>query len=275
MKNRVIAALLGLISIGLIVFSLSLRTVIADSKIDTNIDSTVTAQPVQDSPIPADVNVDTENNVGDCLTFDNARVIYLTFDDGPYMYTQRLLDILDEYDVKVTFFVTGNYSDYSYLINEEFNRGHAIGIHAYNHDLNTVYNDYLNDFLQMQELIKQQTGQEVKIFRFPGGSSNTIADEKIPQLIEQLSEDSYVFFDWDVDSNDATSAKSKEEVLNNLQQGVLDSKQYSVCLCHDVYDYTVDAIEEFIPWALENGFVFDRLNEQSPEVHHIINEVNG
>ena len=258
---KVIVTLLAIIVLCSVVLFFSVRSI--DSGEDT---AKATEDTIMETPSPFPTSTPTPT--------PEPRVIYITFDDGPYMYTERLLDILDEYDVKATFFVTGNYSDYTYLIGEEYDRGHAIGIHAYNHDLNTVYDDYLTDFHKMQDLIYDETGEEVKIFRFPGGSSNTIAKDKIPELIQELTDDSYIFFDWDVDSCDATTAKTKEEVLTNLQEGVLSSKKYSVCLCHDVYDYTVDAIEEFIPWALGNGFVFDKLTTQSPEVHHYLGDTS-
>ena len=206
-----------------------------------------------------------------------AKTIYLTFDDGPYENTAELLDILDEYGVKATFFVTCTYEDYKDLIGEEFRRGHAVGIHAYRHVYSEVYRDegsFIEGMEKMQEIIKEQTGEETKLYRFPGGSSNTVSGNLMPELIDIIAEDSLVYFDWDVDAHDATDAKDKETVLSYLRSGLEESKEYSVVLCHDLYPYTVDAMRVFIPWALENGYIFDKLSTEGPEVHHMLAEEN-
>ena len=201
---------------------------------------------------------------------DDARIIYLTFDDGPGESTARLLKVLDEYGVKATFFVTNKYPGYSDYIKQESILGHSIGAHSYSHDLDTVYDDYISDLNEIEELIRSETSSYTSIIRFPGGSSNTIARDKMGELIQILSDAGYVYYDWDVDSCDATSAKTADEVLRNMEEGVLSSKKYSVILCHDVYEYTVDAVEQFIPWALENGFEFEKLEYEGPVVHHHI-----
>ena len=105
------------------------------------------------------------------------KTIYLTFDDGPGPYTGKLLDILDEYGVKATFFVTNQFPTYQKYIKEAYNRGHSIGIHTYSHDFK-IYSSvesYFNDLNKMSDVIKKQTGIESKIVRFPGGSSNTVS----------------------------------------------------------------------------------------------------
>lgn len=204
------------------------------------------------------------------------KVIYLTFDDGPYENTERLLGILDKYGVKATFFVTCDYEDYTWLIGEEHKRGHAVGIHAYKHKYAKIYQNeasFIESIEKMQEVVREQTGEEVFLYRFPGGSSNQVSNGMMPELVELVAENSLIYFDWDVDGHDATDAKDKETVLNYLKSGLEDCKEYSVVLCHDLYPYTVDAMEDFIPWALENGFVFDKLSADAPEVHHRLAEV--
>ena len=67
------------------------------------------------------------------------KVVYLTLDDGPSPNTQAVLDILDKYQVKATFFVTNGMPEYSYMIKEAYDRGHTIGLHTYSHDYAVVY----------------------------------------------------------------------------------------------------------------------------------------
>ena len=86
----------------------------------------------------------------------NGKTIYLTFDDGPGPYTERLLDILKEHDVKATFFVTHVFSQYENLIKREAKEGHAVAIHSYSHDYSKIYastDAYWEDFDAMQQVI--------------------------------------------------------------------------------------------------------------------------
>ncbi len=156
----------------------------------------------------------------------NGHTIYLTFDDGPGPYTERLLDILKKHDVKVTFFLTHVYSQYESLIKREAKEGHAVAVHSYTHDYQKIYastDAYWQDFNAMQEVIKTQTGAETKMFRFPGGSSNTVSQKTTPgimkQLVQQANDKGLSYFDWNVASGDAGATTSSSEVLQNCKVG--------------------------------------------------------
>jgi hypothetical protein len=104
------------------------------------------------------------------------KTIYLSFDDGPGPYTARLLDVLKEYGVKATFFVTCRYPDYLDMVGRAFREGHSIGVHSASHDYYEIYASeeaFYEDFRACEEMIHAQTGQYTALFRFPGGSSNT------------------------------------------------------------------------------------------------------
>jgi len=203
------------------------------------------------------------------------KVIYLTFDDGPGPYTQRLLDILSSNGVKATFFVTAAYPEYSYLIGQEYNAGHTVGVHTYTHNYRKIYSSeaaYWNDFEKMQDVITAQTGSRTNIFRFPGGSSNKVSafnEGVMTRLTTQATEKGYIYYDWNVLSGDAGDTTDSDEIYDNLVKGV-KSHNESVILCHDIKDYTVDAVERFIPWALANGYTFLPLSENSRTVHHTV-----
>lgn len=208
---------------------------------------------------------------------DNAtgdKVIYLTFDDGPGIYTPALLDILEKYNVKVTFFVVGS-SKLDYL-DEIAQAGHSIGIHSNTHRYDQVYTDtdaFWSDFYALEDKIFQRTGIHTKLHRFPGGSSNTTSQKYckgiMSTLVQEMKEKGYFYFDWNVDSNDAGGATTPGEVYHNVITAV-QNKTTSVVLMHDVKPYTVEAIESIIRWGLENGYVFLPLSESSPEVHHTV-----
>lgn len=202
------------------------------------------------------------------------KVIYLTFDDGPGPDTRRLLDILDEYGVKATFFVTD--SGYPELLQQIVARGHSIGIHTATHRYGEIYADaesYFADLYQMQTVIREATGVTTTLMRFPGGSSNTVSRKTckglMSVLVEAVQDAGFQYFDWNVDSDDAGKAHKKETVLDNVVQAVSQNR-VSLVLQHDVHSYSVDAVEEIIVWGLNNGYTFAPLNENSPGMHHSV-----
>ncbi len=204
------------------------------------------------------------------------KVVYLTFDDGPGKYTEKLLDILDEYNVKVTFFVTNQYSEYQDLIAEEYKRGHTVAIHSYSHVYSTIYASeeaFYQDIENMNSIIFEQTGVRATIIRFPGGSSNTISKNYcegiMTALTESLGKMGYQYCDWNVASGDAGDTTSTSQIASNVIAGI-QKQEVSVVLQHDVHDYSVDAVEEIIMWGLANGYTFLALDDSSPMVHHSV-----
>lgn len=204
------------------------------------------------------------------------KVVYLTFDDGPGKYTQELLDVLEEYNVKVTFFVTGAYPDYQNLIAKAAKAGHAIGLHTYSHKYDEIYaseDAYFQDLNAIGAIVKAQTGYETSLIRFPGGSSNTVSDYNpgiMTQLTEAVTDMGYQYFDWNVDSDDAGSAKDAKTVAWNVCSGIAKNN-VSVVLQHDVKSYSVEAVEAILAWGIENGYTFLPLSGTSPTAHHGVN----
>ena len=203
------------------------------------------------------------------------KVIYLTFDDGPGPYTSWLLDILAEYDVEATFFVTGAASDYNSLIGRAYREGHSIGVHTYSHNYYDIYSSeqaFFNDFNAVQELIYQQTGSYTRLCRFPGGSSNTVSRFNpgiMSRLGPGLESMGYRYFDWNVNSRDAEGARSASAVAENIIRGC-HGKNCAVVLQHDIKAFSVEAVEQVLIWGLENGYSFLPLDVSSPVTHHDI-----
>ena len=198
------------------------------------------------------------------------KVIYLTFDDGPSIYTPELLAVLEKYNVKATFFVvdTGN----RHLIKDIVAGGHAIGIHSCTHKYRSIYASeeaYFNDILTMQRLIYEDTGVMTTLVRFPGGSSNTASVFNkgiMTRLTQALTDTGFQYFDWNVDSCDASDAHSSKQVRQYIIYGV-QQQDVSVVLQHDTLLYSIQAVEEVIKWGLENGYTFLPLEPSSPIVH--------
>ena len=199
-----------------------------------------------------------------------SKVVYLTFDDGPGRYTGRLLDILDKFGVKATFFVTNQFPSYQYLIGDAHRRGHTIALHTATHQFANIYSSeeaYYNDLEIIHNICVAQTGVAPSIVRFPGGTNNATSKSYcaglMTTLTQSLSYHGYLYCDWNVDSRDAGGATTSSAVAANVIAGIQKNNVSNV-LMHDIKGYSVEAVEEIIFWGLENGYTFLPLNESSP-----------
>lgn len=164
--------------------------------------------------------------------------VYLTFDDGPSIYTKDILDILKRYNVKATFFVTGmNTPLYDEYLQKILDDGHSLGIHTYSHVYSDVYESlesFQADFNKMRDYIKQQTGQDISLYRFPGGSGNNVVSAQTrEQIMEWLEAEGIKYFDWNVSSGDAENRiLSAETIADNCIEGVKKCNT-AIVLLHD------------------------------------------
>jgi peptidoglycan/xylan/chitin deacetylase (PgdA/CDA1 family) len=179
---------------------------------------------------------------------DGRKKVYLTFDDGPSTGTEEILAILRQYNVKATFFVVGKEDDYSMEMYKKIvEEGHTLGMHSYSHQYSTIYQsveDFSKDIERLEALLKKATGEDVKLFRFPGGSSNLVSNIGMQEFIKHLNDEGITYFDWNVSSGDATSKSLEPEALvQNVVQDVGIYKN-SVVLMHDAIDKpnTVEAL---------------------------------
>lgn len=210
-------------------------------------------------------------------TEPTAKVCYLTFDDGPSDRTVEILDILERYEVKATFFVVGS-SKLQYLprIAE---KGHAIGLHANNHDYSKIYKSttaYFNDLNLLSDKVYDKIGIHPKIMRFPGGGSNKVSEKYskgiMTRLTSQVQIKGYAYFDWNVDSADALNKDvPAKTIVNNVLSAA--EKKNSICvLMHDISTKhtTVEALPEIIVGLQKMGYSFKTLNEKCYGYHHTV-----
>lgn len=202
------------------------------------------------------------------------KVVYLTFDDGPGQYTARLLDILDKYGVKATFFVTNQFPAYQNMIGETHRRGHTIALHTYTHNYANIYSSedaYYNDLSLIHNLCVSQTGVIPTIVRFPGGTNNKVSMSYctgiMTALTQSISYHGYLYCDWNVSSGDAGGTTSREQVAANVIAG-MQRNNVSIVLQHDIKSYSVEAVDDIIFWGLENGYTFLPMTETTPMVHY-------
>lgn len=212
---------------------------------------------------------------------EEAKTIYLTFDDGPGPYTDKLLDILKKYDVKATFFVTDQAitKRYDQTIKRAYDEGHTIGLHTATHNYKNIYSskeNYFKDLYSIQDKVKKITGHTAMIIRFPGGSSNTISkkydnNEKImSSLTKEVKARGFRYFDWNISSGDAGETTNTNKIVDNVVYSLGENNSY-VILQHDIKGYSVDAVEKIIQYGLTHGYTFKALDMNSPKVEHHVN----
>lgn len=202
-------------------------------------------------------------------------IVYLTYDDGPSMYTERLLEILDEYGAKAAFFLV-NDTRYIEIAAQEAEAGHTVAIHSMTHDYDKIYASeeaYLKDLYGMQQIIAEYTGQTTMMMRFPGGSSNTVSWRNkgiMTRLTKLVEEKGFHYFDWNVGSHDASDDTSWEESAQNVIRGIT-CQRISVVLMHDSRATCIRATNKILQWGRENGYLFLALPYDGPGCHHKIN----
>lgn len=205
------------------------------------------------------------------------KMVYLTFDDGPSVYTLELLNVLKKYNVKATFFVTNNGDEK--IIKRAYDEGHKIGIHSYTHNFAYIYSsidNYFEDLYKMQEKLKSLTGETITLVRFPSGSSNLISKNydngtKIMSTLTKMVEQrGFTYCDWDISCMDylnegMDSVKVYNKVISQLKE------DRTIVLQHDIRKYSTDSVEMIIKYCIENGYTFDVIREENYIVHHNLN----
>lgn len=189
----------------------------------------------------------------------SGKKVYLTFDDGPSSNTDQILDILKDYDVKATFFVVGKTDERSVKAYQRIvEEGHTLAMHSYSHRYDEIYESkeaFARDLNSLQEYLYETTGVWPRIYRFPGGSSNTVSKVDMQELIEYLTDIGITYFDWNVASGDAVSRTlPTETIVNNCLSGIEKQKE-SVILMHDASNKgtTIEALPQIIEAIQEQG----------------------
>lgn len=180
----------------------------------------------------------------------NPKTMYLTFDDGPSQdNTTAVLDILKEHNIKATFFLVGeNVRKHPEVARRIAEEGHTIGIHCNRHEYDVIYasvESYLADFQEAYDTIYEVTGVEVKLFRFPGGSINAYNKDVYEEIIAEMTEKGFIYFDWNGCLEDAGAKTTPEQLIKNARESTLGRKKV-VMLAHDIVYNTTLCLEKLI-----------------------------
>ena len=202
------------------------------------------------------------------------RKVYLTFDDGPSANTGKILDILDEYGVKGNFFVVGTENEslkkyYKRIVDE----GHVIGMHSYSHKYSEVYASkeaFTEDLDKIYTLIYDETGVAPTIYRFPGGSSNSVSRVPMDELIEILDKRGIEYYDWNVLSGDATNPILPAEDIIKNSLSTIGEYEEAMILFHDLSNKTttVEALPTIIEALLDEGITIAPIDDTTMKIQH-------
>ena len=179
------------------------------------------------------------------------KMVALTYDDGPYTpVTNQILDVLEEYNGRATFFVVGSrVSTYKDCIKREAKLGCEIGNHTYNHTILTSVgaSTIKSEISKTNDAVKKITGQAPTIVRTPGGAVNSTVKANV----------AYPMFNWSVDTLD-WKYRNSSSVVSSIKSNVRDG---SIVLMHDLYGSTGNATEEIVPWLVKNGYQLVTVSE--------------
>ncbi|WP_242825076.1 polysaccharide deacetylase family protein [Acetobacterium woodii] len=188
---------------------------------------------------------------------EGIKVIFLTFDDGPTERTGEVLDLLNTYNVKGTFFTTLHDGESAKaMYNRIVDEGHTLANHTSSHDYSLYNNpdDFYADVDKLDQYQMKITGleQTSHVFRFPGGSLN--ANETCALgIVDQ----GWNYSDWNVSSGDGCADPPPSEVIaQNVINGCHDH-DVSVVLCHaELKEQTRAALPTVIETLQDEGYTF-------------------
>lgn len=196
--------------------------------------------------------------------FEETKKVYLTFDDGPSGRTQEILDILDKYDVKATFFVLGaNVERNPETTKRIYESGHFIASHGYSHVYSEIYSspeNVLNEYNQSLNAIRNAIGVQSynpHLFRFPGGSSGGTYNDVKQQAIQILKDNQITYTNWNCLTGDSAGSTTIEQMWTSLDESAAGDDNL-VILMHDAGDknVTVEFLPELIKKYKDAGYEF-------------------
>ncbi len=194
-------------------------------------------------------NISNSNYQSDYIDI-NKKMIALTFDDGPNYNTSKILEILNKYNVRATFFVLGSKINHNEKIIKTMDEyGMEIGNHTYSHKLMTSMSnlDIIKEVEDTSDLIYNIVGKYPNLVRPSYGSFNKKIKESInmPIII------------WNIDTLDWKSHNSKKivsRVMNKVSDG-------DIILMHDIYSATVKAVDILVPKLISEGYQLVSVSE--------------
>lgn len=186
--------------------------------------------------------------------------VYITFDDGPGEATYQILHLLDQYNIKATFFMLEPQMRANpEVTNEIVKRGHQVGLHGVTHDKKKFYRSAtssLQEMVSARDTLKEITGVHSNLVRVPYGSHPHLSKE----AARKMEEAGFIIWDWNVDSQD-WKYPGGSFVQNTIWQiESFDKDEPMIVLLHDRVS-TFNHLEKLLLYFIDHGYEMDILQE--------------
>ncbi len=207
------------------------------------------------------------NTISNIYNLNKTKTVYLTFDDGPTKeVTPYILDTLNKYNVKATFFVLGTRVVMNPdILKREYNEGHYIANHGYSHKYSSIYKNadsVLDEYNRTENAIRNALGTDYSsnLFRFPGGSHGGPYEKIKKEARKKLTDNGIAFMDWSALTYDAEGAKTPEDIVKNLKN-TINGWNNVVILMHDAADkkITYESLDDVIEYLQKEGYAFKNI----------------
>ncbi|MDE6285009.1 MAG: polysaccharide deacetylase family protein [Bacilli bacterium] len=190
---------------------------------------------------------------------NNEKILYLTFDDGPSKYTSTLLDVLDKYQVKASFFCVASFAEkYPEMIKRMANSNHLIGLHSYCHTNACIMFPWtMNHDFEKSLQVMESLHQSVLFYRPPWGDVNLWTLKNVKKHHLHLCLWHVMAEDWEKNN---TVEKIEEKLLRRIQNGSI------ICL-HDGRGKneaplrTIQALNYVLPILIQQGYRFETVDK--------------
>ncbi|MFT0800424.1 polysaccharide deacetylase family protein [Bacillus swezeyi] len=200
---------------------------------------------------------------------ETGKVVYLTFDDGPNpSASEKILNLLRQYNVKATFFMLKpNIEQHPDIVRKMVENGHSVGSHGVTHQVAKIYKSPESFAAEMNDTIdtiKKTTNVNTHLIRSPYGSKPYITGP----FQEVIKREHFNLWDWTVDSEDWKSANTNGQFVNNVIQQVnnLSGVEPLVILMHEK-PTTAAHLEKLLKYFQENGYGMKAVHDSMKPLH--------
>ncbi|OPJ62743.1 polysaccharide deacetylase family protein [Clostridium oryzae] len=206
-------------------------------------------------------------NEGPSANYD--KVIYLTFDDGPSSTTNTILDILDDNDIKATFFIIGcKIKGNENVIRRIKKEGHSIGLHSYTHKCRKIYSDkedFIKEMYMTRDALCKITGEKYNVIRFPSGSKGHLNEN----MLEILHLCNFRTYDWNMSVSDGINYKIPPYRL--FREATSKKKKpntiFMLMHCDQPNKNTCEALQNIIDYYRNDGYTFQAIKDETREFY--------
>lgn len=189
------------------------------------------------------------------------KVVYLTFDDGPSNRLVDLMNILDEYQAKATFFwLEPNIKRFSNEAKDAVKRGFSIGLHGVTHDAKKIYassGTVVDEMTKAKNTLEKITGYKTNLIRTPYGSYPYMT----PEYMKAVNDQGFILWDWNVDSMDWKYRDSRyiNDVIQQVQT-LVNKNTTPVILMHDRAE-TIESLPKLLNYLVKEGYTFKEIDQ--------------